>query len=198
MSKKLDITNQHFGRLVAIRPVNKNIWGSIFWLCQCDCSNFHTVSVSNLKNGNIKSCGCIRKEGFRFAHGYATNGRRNPHYRIWSGIHERCGNPNNKSYKNYGGRGIRVDPRWNDFRNFLADVGERPHPDLSLDRIDNDGHYTPGNVRWATRSEQNKNRRSSRAPLDQFSTTELEAELLRRKRNSSTYKKLPMHKRNSN
>lgn len=182
MPKRIDITGQRFGRLIALRSVGKNAWGSVRWLCQCDCNNFHTVSVSNLKSGHVKSCGCITKEGTRFAHGYATKGRRNPHYRIWSSMHERCGNPNNKSYKNYGGRGIKVDPRWNDFRNFLADVGERPHPSLSLDRINNNnGHYTPNNIKWATRSEQNKNRRPIRTRLDQYSTAELEAELRQRR-----------------
>ena len=92
---------------------------------------------------------------------------------------QRCNNPNNPAYHNYGGRGIKVCERWYDFNNFLADVGERPHPDRSLDRYpNNDGHYEPGNVRWATAEQQRNNQGLKR--LDQFTTVELKAELLRR------------------
>lgn len=75
---------------------------------------------------------------------------------------QRCTNPNNGGFKNYGGRGIKIYDQWRDFTNFLADVGERPSRELTLDRIDNDGHYEPGNVRWATRKEQSQNQRARR------------------------------------
>jgi hypothetical protein len=95
-------------------------------------------------------------------HGYATRdarGAKSPTYICWLNMRARCSNPNKPDWPRYGGRGIRVCDRWRSFEAFLADVGERPRSDLQLDRIDNDGHYEPGNVRWATRSEQMANRR---------------------------------------
>jgi len=94
-------------------------------------------------------------------------------------MRQRCNNPNHPVYKDYGGRGIKICERWNDFANFLADVGERPHPKLTLDRIDVNGGYEPTNIRWATHKEQMGNQRRKR--LEQFSTEELECELTRRR-----------------
>lgn len=82
-----------------------------------------------------------------------------PEYKAWLHMRERCRNPNHRIYKHYGGRGITIDPRWDSFDNFLQDIGPRPSSDHSLDRIDNDLGYSPNNCRWATKSEQNKNRR---------------------------------------
>lgn len=93
-----------------------------------------------------------------FKHGLAVRGHAHPLYAIWIQMRRRCLNPKHPDWKHYGGRGIRVCSRWRNFAKFVADMGERP-PGLEIDRRNNDGHYTPGNCRWATRTEQNRNRR---------------------------------------
>lgn len=98
----------------------------------------------------------------RTKHGGYSGGRESPEHYIWRSMHARCRRESNKEYASYGGRGIYVCSRWNDFANFLNDMGSRPTAEHSLDRINNDGPYTPENCRWATRSEQQKNKRSTR------------------------------------
>jgi hypothetical protein len=161
-----DLTGQRFGRLVVEAPAAFRS-GCRWWRCRCDCGTVKEIRGPVLNRGEAKSCGCRKRDigRERTAPGGVMDGRRHggwrsPEYRIWRGMKIRCCNPRSKDFPRYGGRGIRVCQRWLDsFAAFLADVGPRPAPHLTLDRIDNDGHYEPGNVRWATRSEQQQNKR---------------------------------------
>lgn len=124
------------------------------WTCKCDCGTVREVRPGNLRSGKSTSCGCTKLGNV--THGYT--GTRT--YRVWKGMWSRTTNPNVREYKSYGGRGISVCDRWQTFENFLADMGEAP-PNLSLDRIDNDRGYEPGNCRWATTKQQTSNRRTT-------------------------------------
>jgi hypothetical protein len=112
--------------------------------------------VQHLANGKTKSCGCFRKESVT-KHGQY----RSVEYAAWRNILSRCDNPKDKRYANYGGRGIQVCERWKSFENFLSDMGTRPGLNYSIERIDNGGHYEPGNCKWATIAEQSRNKRST-------------------------------------
>jgi len=188
MGKRLDITGQRFGRLVAIRPVGSRN-GKILWRCICDCGKFYVTAGSTLQLSKCRSCPC-RKTNYR--HGYTPkHGPHHPLYVTWAQIRNRCDNPNHTAYKYYGGRGIKYDPRWDDFPTFLTDIkelGTRPHHSYTLDRIDNDLNYFKENMRWASKKTQNNNRRSpqewnrKRRRLDQFTIYELKTELARRRK----------------
>jgi hypothetical protein len=136
------------------------------WLCRCSCGNTKEVIGSSLKNGHSKSCGCLQKDiNIKRAtkHGCANTGKLTKEYKAYWHMYSRCTNPNNAGYKNYGGRGITICDRWLEpikgFTNFLEDVGYAPSSEYSLDRINNDGNYETGNIRWATRTVQNINQR---------------------------------------
>jgi hypothetical protein len=148
---------QRFGRLVVIAKDGTTIEGS-HWLCQCDCGTTRAFSGSSLKRGIVRSCGCLRREVARTT--FTTHGQsESAEFKIWMGILQRCTNPRNKAYPNYGKRGITVCERWQFFENFYADMGARPSPDHSVDRVNNDGPYAPANCRWATHGEQRRNSR---------------------------------------
>jgi len=135
---------------------------------QCTCGNTKEIQMCNITRGHTKSCGCYSIESHR-THGYASNKNRRPEHKAYSAAKYRCNNPNADCYENYGGRGIEF--RFKDFQEFHSELGDRPS-DMSLDRIDNDGHYEAGNVRWATRKQQNWNKRHS-GPLPKVRTTQL-------------------------
>lgn len=164
-----DMTGQVFGRLTVLgRQASKN--NTARWLCRCECGAEKVVIGANLRNGNSQSCGCLRVDKARLnkKHGMAGT----LEYKRWENIKQRCLNPNNPAWKNYGGRGIAMCPEWaSSFEQFLADTGMRPGPGFSLDRIDNNGHYEPGNVRWTTHSQQMLNRR----PIVRATKSALEA-----------------------
>lgn len=134
------------------------------WRCVCSCDAEREVIVrgAELIKGATKSCGCLAVE-MTICRSLTHGKSRTTEYRIWAGIKDRCLNPNSRSYPGWGGRGIKMCQRWQEsFEAFLEDVGDRPGMEYTLDRIDNDGNYEKGNVRWATWTEQQNNRRSSR------------------------------------
>jgi hypothetical protein len=160
---------QRFGRWIVLADAPRWKHQARF-LCRCDCGTDREVFAFVLLDGTSTSCGCFMREknGKLIGERSRTHGEtigRGPsiEYSTWVGMIDRCENPRNKSFPDYGGRGIRVCPEWRDsFPGFLAEVGRRPGPEFSIDRIDNSRGYEPGNVRWATRLQQNRNRRPAR------------------------------------
>lgn len=169
MGKIKDISGQTFGRLTARYPYGINSQRHATWYCVCSCGREGVFSGPSLRSGNTKSCGCASHELLEtrnHKHGQCKRGERASENAIWSAMKQRCSNPNNRDYRLYGGRGISVCDRWlESFDNFMADMGNRPSPAHSIDRIDNDGNYEPSNCRWATKSVQNRNTRRIRPVL---------------------------------
>lgn len=162
MAKQIiDLTGQRFGMLLVLGyPAIGLKSRQANWLCICDCGTQKRIVGGNMRRGKSASCGCqvaARASESTRTHGMAGT----PMYNRWRAMHDRCKNPKNKNYQNYGGRGISVCERWASFACFLEDMGECPDG-CSLERIDNNGNYESSNCRWATVTEQTRNTRQNR------------------------------------
>lgn len=161
-----------FGRLTVLRQSDTKIGLGYPWLCLCSCGKEHLASAHQLRRGMTRSCGCLRR-GVML---YALNHESQPEYYVWREMKQRCGNPRSKGCATYGARGITVCEKWREsFEAFLSDMRPRPTPQHSIDRINTKGNYEPGNCRWATVTEQNRNHPRAKLTLDKA------CELLRRK-----------------
>lgn len=171
---KVDLVGRRFGRLLVVAPAPSAVLPDgrkvVQWACQCDCGGEVIVYANSLRRGLTKSCGCWAKElhvnrgcTLRLKHGKARKdrqGRQISEYKAWVSMKQRCYNPNARGYENYGGAGVTVCDRWRkSFENFYADMGDKPAPDYSLDRVNPFGNYEPGNCRWADKVTQSRNTR---------------------------------------
>jgi hypothetical protein len=157
--KALDLSGKSFGRLQVVERISGMPDGAIWWRCRCECGVTKDFRGADLRRGFVKSCGCWRRESPQTRATHGGSGTRL--YRIWQAIHDRTSNPKASRYSYYGGRGISVCAEWIEFGPFQAwALASGYSATLSIDRIDNDGNYEPGNCRWATQAMQVRNRRT--------------------------------------
>jgi len=157
MSYFVDYTGRRFGKLVVLERGNKNKKrGTYNWICKCDCGNIKQVNMSDLRDGGSKSCGCMSSRNFAGERTKTHGMSKTKQYGVWRLMNERCSRPKNKSYKDYGAKGIRVE--WETFEEFWEDMREGYKEGLTIDRIDSKGNYCKDNCRWVTRAEQNRNK----------------------------------------
>lgn len=156
-----NLTGRKFDRITPLGLLGLGSHGAK-WLCRCKCGTFSIVTASKLLLGSTHSCSCYRRG--RLGDERRTHGQSHSKlHRLWGDIHTRCYNPNYDGWDNYGGRGIKVEERWHVFENFRDDVGEPPFPGASIDRYpDQNGNYGPDNFRWATPTQQSRNKRNNR------------------------------------
>jgi hypothetical protein len=165
MPRIVNIAGQRFGRLTALalhpeRERYGNHYCFALWICRCDCGTECIVRGGHLRGGKTMSCGCLQRERV------TKHGRHDtPAYCSWRSMKKRCLDPRHCRYPLYGGRGIAVCEEWLDFKNFYTSMCDRPNGQ-TLDRINSNGNYEPGNCRWATAYEQTHNRRPSRRRND--------------------------------
>lgn len=152
-----DLTGARFGRW-RVASFDSFRCNNNYYFCVCDCGTRRSVSSSTIKRGRSKSCGCLRSELNRKRTCGITHGMtKTKEYRAWRAMRNRCENTNQRAYHRYGGRGISVCKKWDRFEAFFADMGKAPSARHSIDRINNDGNYEPGNCRWALPKQQSRN-----------------------------------------